>query len=119
MRRDEQARQEAERRDHRREAGAAAHADAGDALDIGGARRAAEEPGAERRERVHNQTLAQVPAARPCRRRGCAACATPMNVDSESNRSVSITVTIAGTSDQLERAPDVELEEHATRNPAR
>ena len=50
----------------------------------------------------------------PCRRflgspfssTSCAACATPMNVDSESNRSVSMTVTMAGTSDHLS-APQI------------
>ena len=42
-----------------------------------------------------------------------------MNVESESNRSVISTVTIAGASDQLQRAPDVELQERATRSPAR
>ena len=41
-----------------------------------------------------------------------AALATPMNVDSESKRSVNRIATMAGSSDQLQRADDVELQEH-------
>ena len=100
-------------------AGAAAHADAGDALDVRRARRAAEQAGAERGDGIDDQALAKVLRLAVARRRDCAACATPMNVDSESNRSVIITVIIAGTSDSLQRAPDVELEEHDWRSPAR
>ena len=102
---DEQARQKAQRRDDRGPSRAAAHADAGDALDVGGAGRGAEEAGAERRERIHDEAAAQIarPAIGSTRP---AACDTPMNVDSESKRSVIVIVAIAGSS-ASRRAPRI------------
>src|SRR5438093_457009 len=55
QRRDEQARDEAQGRDDRRQSRARARADARDALDVRGARRTARQARAERCERIHDE----------------------------------------------------------------
>ena len=71
------------------------------------------------RHRVDDQARGADSAAGRRASSRLAACATPMNVESESNRSVIITVTIAGSERQLQRADDIELEKAPTRSPAR
>ena len=105
-RRDEQARQEAERRDDRRQCRCVRPC---------GCRRCSRHTrfptSCRRAPRRASRTASTI---RPWRRffgsplssTRFAACATPMNVDSESNRSVSITVIIAGASDHLS-APQI------------
>src|SRR5690349_1024645 len=57
QRSEEEEGQEEETGHHARGAGPAADLDARGALDVGGARRRADEPGAERRDRVDDETL--------------------------------------------------------------
>ena len=87
-----------------------AHADAGDALDVGRARRRAGQARAERRATHRRSGRVCRLSGRPSARSGLTALATPMNVDSESKRSVKRIDDDRRQQRQLQRADDVELQ---------